>query len=147
MTPAQPHDTVCIHYTGTLDDGCVFDTSRAEGRAPLEFVLGAGAVIAGFDAAVTGMVVGEVKTVTIPPAQAYGERRDELLQEWPRAELPEGYSPTVGDVMEVHHQEQEQPLPVTVVAFDDHSITLDANHVLAGKALTFELELVSIATP
>lgn len=146
MSSAQSSDTVSVHYTGTLEDGSVFDTSKAEGREPLQFVLGTGTVIPGFDTAIAGMAVGEVKTVTIAPEDAYGERREELLQKWPRAQMPEGYAPNVGDVMEMHHQEQEHPLPVTVVAFDDDTVTLDANHLLAGKSLTFELELVSIDT-
>jgi peptidylprolyl isomerase len=144
MATAQSGDTVRIHYTGTLDDGEVFDSS--EGQPPLEFTLGQGEVIAGFDTAVAGMTPGEKKTVTIPAEDAYGEYRDEMVMEVDRAQLPPGMHPEEGDQLVVGTEEGDQ-IPVTVQAITDETILLDANHVLAGEALTFEIELVEIVPP
>ena len=140
MAQAQSGDTVRIHYTGTLADGSVFDSSR--GRAPLEFTLGSGQVIAGFDDAVTGMAVGEAQTVTIPAAQAYGPRRPELVRELPRAQFPAQIEPAVGQQLQVSGG--THPMVVTVRAVSDRAVLLDANHPLAGEDLTFALELVEI---
>lgn len=140
MPPARPGDTVRIHYTGTLADGRVFDSSRD--RAPLAFTLGSGQVIAGFDAAVDGMAVGETRTVTIPAAQAYGAHRPELVRELPRAQLPAHLAPAVGQQLQVGGG--PQPMVVTVRAVTAESVVLDGNHPLAGEALTFALELVAI---
>ncbi len=130
--------TVKIHYKGTLNDGTVFDSS--EGRDPLEFETGAGMVIPGFDQAVQGMDVGETRTVTIPCAEAYGEKRDEMVGEVPRSQLPEGLEPQVDMMLEM--RSQDQVLPVRIVAVADEHITIDANHPLAGHDLTFELTVV-----
>lgn len=142
MTQAKAGDTVRIHYTGTLADGSRFDSS--EGRDPLEFVLGSGQVIPGFDKAVTGMTAGEDKTVTIEPADAYGERHDQLVQQIPRNALPDDITPAVGMQL-MGESEDGQQTRFSVTAFDGDSVTLDANHPLAGQALTFAISLVSIA--
>ena len=141
MTQAKSGDTVRIHYTGTLDDGTQFDSSA--GRDPLEFALGSGQVIAGFDSAVDGMSVGEQKSVTIPPAEAYGERHEQLVQEVPKGALPDEIQPQVG--MQLQSQSPEgQVMNLVVTEVSDESITVDANHPLAGQALTFAIELVEI---
>lgn len=141
MTQAKAGDTVRIHYTGTLDNGTRFDSS--EGREPLEFNLGGGQVIPGFDAAVDGMAVGESKTVTIPAAEAYGERHEQLVQQVPREMLPDTIEPAVG--MQLQSQSPEgQVMNLMVTEVTDAAITVDANHPLAGQALTFSIELVEI---
>jgi len=141
MTQAKPGDTVRIHYTGTLDDGTQFDSSA--GRDPLEFALGGGQVIPGFDSAVDGMAVGESKSVTIPPDEAYGQRHEQLVQQVPRTTLPEDMEPAVG--MQLQSQSPDgQVMNLVVTEIVDDSITVDANHPLAGQALTFAIELVEI---
>jgi peptidylprolyl isomerase len=142
MATAKPGNTVHVHYTGRLDDGSVFDAS--EGRDPLAFTLGAGQVIEGFEQAVAGMGVGDSKTVRIPVDEAYGQRRADLVLEVPREQLPDDLEVDVGSRLEMQRPDG-QGMPVTVVAKDDAGITLDANHPLAGQALTFELQLVAIA--
>ncbi len=141
MSQARSGDTVRIHYTGTLDDGTEFDSSA--GREPLEFALGGGQVIPGFDSAVDGMSVGDNKTVTIPPADAYGQRHEQLVQQVPRSTLPENMEPAVG--MQLQSQSPDgQVMNLVVVEVEEESITLDANHPLSGQALTFAIELVEI---
>lgn len=141
MSQAKAGDTVKIHYTGTLDDGTEFDSSR--GREPLEFQLGSGQVIPGFDRAVDGMAVGESKTVAIPAGDAYGERQEDMVQEVPRSALPPDMEPEVGMALGARSQDgAEMRLTVTAVAAE--TITVDGNHPLAGKALNFAIELVSI---
>jgi peptidylprolyl isomerase len=141
MSHAKSGDTVRIHYTGTLDDGTRFDSS--DGRDPLEFALGGGQVIPGFDSAVDGMAVGENKSVTIPPDQAYGERHEQLVQEIPKTALPEEMEPAVG--MQLQSQSPDgQVMNLFVTEIADETITVDANHPLAGQALTFAIELVEI---
>jgi len=141
MTTAASGDTVRVHYTGKLDDGTVFDAS--EGRDPLAFQLGTGQVIPGFDQAVDGMRVGESKTVRIPAEEAYGARRDELLIEVPSEQLPDDLEVEVGTRLHMRGPDGGA-VPVTVVDKRDAGVTLDANHPLAGQALTFELQLVGI---
>ena len=141
MSQAKSGDTVRIHYTGTLDDGTEFDSSA--GREPLEFSLGGGQVIPGFDSAVTGMSVGDSKTVTIAPDDGYGPRHEQLVQQVPKSTLPEDIEPAVG----MHLQSQTpdgQVMNLVVVEVAEESITLDANHPLSGQALTFAIELVEI---
>lgn len=128
-------DQVAVHYTGTLDSGEEFDSSR--GREPLSFEVGAGQMITGFDAAVRGMAVGESRTVRLEPAEAYGERRDELVLTFPISQLPEG----VGEGGSVLFTNGGQGVILEVTG---ETFTVDANHRLAGQALTFEIELVSI---
>jgi peptidylprolyl isomerase len=138
---AKDGDTVKVHYKGTLGDGSVFDTSRD--REPLEFILGSGSMIVGFDNAVNGMQVGEIKTVTIPPDEAYGPHREELVLIIERDRLPEGLEPTIGQQLEMS-QPNGRTVIVIVTHVSDVSITVDSNHRLAGKDLTFEIELVEI---
>ncbi len=141
MAKATAGETVKIHYTGTLTDGEVFDSS--DGRPPLEFTLGAGQVIPGFDLAVSEMEVGESKTVTIPADQAYGERRAEMVMSIPRSDVPENMNPELGQQLQMQTTDG-QAVVVTVTAVDELKVELDANHALAGKDLTFALELVEI---
>ena len=138
---AQNGNLVQIHYTGTLDNSETFDSSV--GREPLEFTLGSGQVIAGFDTAVLGMQIGEKKTVRIPADEAYGEYDDELIIQVNRNELPE-MNYEVG--MELAMQQASgRSVPVIVLDMSDDWVAFDANHPLAGEALTFELELVAIS--
>ncbi|HEX7005098.1 MAG TPA: peptidylprolyl isomerase [Trueperaceae bacterium] len=141
MESAQAGKVVRVHYTGKLDDGTVFDSS--EGREPLEFTLGSGQVIAGFDQAVDGMTVGETRSARIPAADAYGQRRDDLMLEVDREQIPEGIELAVGTQLQLQQQDG-QAVPVTVAELDSDSVTLDANHPLAGQDLIFELELVGV---
>ncbi len=141
MPAAKKGDSVQVHYTGKLQDGTVFDSSRS--RNPLRFKLGSGQVIAGFENAVTGMHVGESKTVNIPPEEAYGPRRDDRIVTMKRNKLPANLNVNVGQRLELT-QEDDQTILVTVTGMTPDMITLDANHPLAGKTLTFELELVGI---
>lgn len=133
---------VRAHYRGTLDDGTQFDCSYDRGE-PIEFTCGAHQMIAGFDAAVMDMAVGERKTVRIPAADAYGERRDDLILSFPAAQVPNIDQIHVGDKLYLSGP-GGQPVPVTVLKVDEQGVLLDANHELAGKDLTFEIELVSV---
>ncbi|MEM6327945.1 MAG: peptidylprolyl isomerase [Bacteroidota bacterium] len=140
--PATSGDTVRVHYTGTLSDGTRFDSS--EGREPLQFTLGSGQVVPGFDAAVAGMTIGETKTVTLPAAQAYGEPDPEQVVEMPKAQLPPDAEVNVGDQLQLGMQDGGSVI-VRVAEISDETILLDANHPLAGEDLTFEITLESIA--
>ncbi len=141
MSQAKAGDTVKIHYTGTLEDGSTFDSSQ--GREPLEFELGSGQVIPGFDKAVEGMAVGDSKEVTIPAEDAYGPRHDQMVQDVPMSALPPGLEPEVGMALSARGENgAEMRLVVTDVKED--SITVDGNHPLAGQPLTFAIELVQI---
>ena len=141
MRQAREGDTVTVHYRGTLTDGTEFDSSA--GRSPLEFTIGAGQVVPGFENAVTGMREGEKKTATFDAGQAYGERRDDLLLSVSRDQLPEGAKVAVGDTLELGLANGES-VPVQIAELTETTLTLDANHPLAGKDLTFELELMKI---
>ena len=141
MSQAKAGDTVKIHYTGTLDDGSEFDSSR--GREPLEFQLGSGQVIPGFDRAVDGMAVGESKIVAIPAGDAYGERQEDMVQDVPRSALPPDMEPEVGMALGARSQDGAE-MRLTVTAVGEETITVDGHHPLAGKALNFDIELVSI---
>lgn len=138
---AKKGDSVQVHYTGRLEDGSVFDSSAS--REPLGFTLGDGNMIKGFDAAVYGMVIGDKKTVTIPAAEAYGMRRDDMMIEVPREHVPADILPEIGLNL-VLQDEGGRPMPVTVVFVDEEKVTLDANHELAGQDLIFDIELVKI---
>ena len=140
---AKQGDSVKVHYTGKLDDGTVFDSSRD--REPLEFTLGEKAVIPGFESAVEGMAVGETATVNIPPAEAYGERRDDMVVKIPRENFPENIDAEVGVMVTMNHPEAGQ-FDASIAGISDSEIILDANHPLAGKALNFEIELVEIVS-
>ncbi len=139
--PANVGDTVRVHYTGTLEDGTEFDSSRD--RDPIEFVLGSGQVIPGFDEAIRGMEVGETKTFTIPADEAYGPRRPELVHHMPREHIPEHVDLYPGARLEARDQGGNRLL-LTVVSVSDSEVVLDANHPLAGQDLTFKVELVEI---
>lgn len=144
MTEVRKGDNVKVHYTGKLDDGSVFDSS--EGAEPLEFTVGSGQVIVGFDEAITGMKVGESKTVRIPVEKAYGERNDEAVIQAPIEQVPPDLTPELGMRLEMGGANGEI-LRVVIVEIADTHITLDANPPLAGKELTFDLELVDCVTP
>ena len=139
----QPHagNTVSIHYTGRLEDGTVFDSS--EGREPLQFTLGAGQVIPGFENAVLGLETGQSSTTTIPPEDGYGPRRANLIVKMSRSELPGGVQPEVGQHFHLSTPDGT-PVPVIVTAVGPETVTFDANHPLAGKTLIFDIELVSV---
>lgn len=141
MSQAQSGDTVRVHYTGKLEDGSVFDSSLK--REPLEFQLGQGRVIAGFEKAVVGLAPGETKVVEIPADEGYGQRREEMVVSVNRQDLPPEISPKVGQQLQIT-QPDGSPVPVRVVEVSDEAIKLDANHPLAGKNLTFELQLLEI---
>jgi peptidylprolyl isomerase len=138
---AQRGDTVAVHYRGTFSDGTEFDTSA--GSDPISFTLGAGEVVPGFETAVEGMNVGDRKTETIAAANAYGERQEELVFSVPRNQMPPGTDVEIGDMLRIGFPDGSSA-NVQIAGLDDDSVTLDANHPLAGKDLTFELELVSI---
>jgi peptidylprolyl isomerase len=138
---AKQGDVVRVHYTGTLLDGSTFDSSV--GREPLEFTVGAGQMIKGFDAGVQGMTVGEKKTIQIPPHEAYGERDDEAIIEFPSNQIPADMKLEAGMQLTLRNQ-YGQPVPVVVMEVKEDIVLLDANHMLAGKELIFEVELVEI---
>ena len=142
MTQAKPGDTLHLHYKGTLEDGAVFDSS--EGRDPLAFELGSGQIIPGLDAGVTGMAVGEKRSVRIEPADAYGEHHPDRIQTVDRANVPDNIPTDPGTQLQVKTQSGET-LSVVVVESTDDKLVLDANHPLAGQTLTFDVELVEIA--
>ena len=141
MSQAKSGDTVKIHYTGTLDDGTQFDSSA--GREPLQFTVGSGQVIPGFDEAVEGMAVGDKKSVNIEPEQAYGPRHEQMIQEVPKSALPDDLEPEVGMGLQAQGPDGKA-LQLTVTEVSDETITVDGNHPLAGKALNFDIELVHI---
>ena len=142
MTQAKAGDTVSVHYTGKLTDGTIFDSS--EGREPLAFELGSGMVIAGFDNGITGMAIGEKKTVHIPVDQAYGPVNPDYTAVFPRNEIPADIPYEVGMQLNMHQDGTGQVMPVVVTEVTDTTITLDANHPLAGQDLIFDIELVGI---
>jgi len=137
---ASTGDKVRVHYTGRLDDGTVFDSSN--GREPIEFTLGTQAVIPGFESAVIGLEVGEKRTVVIGPEDAYGVRRDDRIAVVPRSQLPDDIVPEAGMVLRAVGGDGEMLVTVTAVSGDE--VTLDGNHPLAGKQLTFDIELAGI---
>ena len=141
MAQAGKGDTVRVHYTGTLDDGTVFDSSS--GGEPLEFTIGSKQVVPGFDSAVDGMSPGESETVMISAEEAYGPRHEEMVLEVDRAQVPPELDPQVGERLELKQQDGHS-IPVTVTAITEMMITLDGNHPLAGENLTFEIELVEV---
>jgi peptidylprolyl isomerase len=142
MAKVKSGDTVQVHYKGTLQSGELFDSS--EGREPLEFTVGSGQVINGFDTAVLDMEAGESKTVNIPVEQAYGERSQDALISVPRTEFPADINPNIGDELQMS-DDQGNIYPVVVAEVAEDHVVLDANHPLAGQALTFEISLVKIA--
>lgn len=141
MAGAQQGDTVKVHYTGKLEDGSVFDSSLQ--RDPLEFTIGEGQIIPGFEKAVVGMEAGQNKTVQVESAEAYGPRYEEMVQVVERTQIPDNISLEVGAQLQANHP-QGGPIILTVTDLSDSEVTLDANHPLAGKDLTFEIELVDL---
>lgn len=141
MTQAKIGSQVKVHYTGRLEDGTQFDSSR-EGQ-PLEFTIGSGQIIPGFEQAVIGMTPGESKTATIPADQAYGPHYDEMVIEVPRQQIPAHIEPEVGQKLEIH--QSDRVIDVTVTEVSHTSVTLDANHPLAGKDLVFDIQLMELA--
>ena len=141
MEQAKSGDTVKVHYSGRLTDGTTFDSSS--GRDPLEFKVGNGDVIKGFDEGVTGMAVGEKKTVHIPADEAYGQKEDERIVQFPRGNFPPDMEPEVGMQLNMTNG-GGQVIPVTIISVDVENVTLDANHPLAGQDLIFDIELVEI---
>ena len=142
MSAVKAGDTVKVHYVGTFDDGQVFDSS--EGSDPLEFTVGAGQVIPGFDQALVGMLTGETKNIVIPAEQAYGQRQEELVQTISREQFNlNGVEPELGMAIEMHTPEGS--IPLVIAELTETTVTLDANHPLAGEELHFALTLVDIA--
>lgn len=141
MQAVKNGDTVRVHYHGRLTNGTTFDSS--EGRDPLEFIVGSGQVIKGFDNGVVDMTIGEKRTLEIPVDQAYGPKNEELIMEFPKDNIPADLNPQVGMDLQMSNP-QGQVFPVKVAAIGDNSITLDANHPLAGEALIFDIEIVEI---
>jgi peptidylprolyl isomerase len=139
MAKAAVGCTVKVHYTGSVDDGTVFDSS--EQGEPLEFTIGNGELIPGFEQGVIGMEVGETKTVKIPATEAYGSRMEELVRTVPRTRLPPGVEPKIGAQLRLNGGDG-QYMAVTITEVSESSVTLDGNHPLAGKDLTFALRLV-----
>ncbi len=142
MEEVKQNNQVKVHYKGTLTDGTVFDSS--EGREPLSFTVGGGNMIPGFEKAVLGMKLEETKTVQIPCEEAYGQKRDDLIQEVNKSLLPEGMSPEIGQKLQSQDQTGRN-FVVTVTEVKESTITIDGNHELAGKDLIFEIKLVEIS--
>lgn len=164
MAQAKQGDTVRVHYTGTLNDGSIFDSSEAAeeescgcncsssggcgtgsdcGCEPLEFTIGEGNVIPGFEKAVLGLSIGESITVTIPAEEAYGPRNDQMVAVVDRSEMGGEINPIEGQQLEVVLQD-ESTMPVLITEVTETTVTLDANHPLAGQDLTFDIKLVEI---
>ena len=141
MTQVKAGDTVRIHYTGTLNDGTVFDSSQ--GRDPLEFTVGSGEIIPGLDNALPGMSVGEEKSVAVPADDAYGQPDPNGRQEVPRDQIPEDIPLDPGTALQMQMPDG-RAVPVTVAEVTEEAVVLDANHPLAGKDLNFEIEMVEI---
>jgi peptidylprolyl isomerase len=142
MQQVKKGDTVKVHYHGKLTDGTTFDSSA--GRQPLEFEVGSGMVIPGFDNGVVGMSIGDKKTIEIPFMEAYGPTDPERIIEFPKDRFPPDMAPEVGMQLAMSSPDGQQ-LPVTITEIKDDVIVLDANHALAGKDLVFDIELVEIA--
>ena len=133
---------VSVNYTGTLESGEQFDSS--EGRPPLEFKVGAGQMIKGFEAAVVGMALNEKKTITLAPEEAYGDRDDNQMHDFPRDQVPAEIEPQVGQTLALTSP-QGQQIPARIAAVDQEKITFDLNHPLAGETLIFDIEVVGIS--
>jgi peptidylprolyl isomerase len=141
MAQAKIGDTVKVHYSGKLDTGVLFDSS--EGSDPLQFKLGSGSLIAGFEEAVEGMNPGESKTVQIPPEKAYGKYREDLVIKIDKKDIPEGIVPAEGMTLEIGASNGVM-VPVQITEIEEDTITIDANHPLSEQTLTFEIKLMEI---
>lgn len=144
MQQVKTGDTIKVHYHGKLTNGSTFDSS--EGREPLEFEVGSGAVIPGFDNGVTGMSIGEKKTIHIPAEEAYGAKQDDMFMEFPIDRFPSDMKPEVGMQLNMSNG-SGQNFPVVIAELKDDLVVLDANHPLSGEDLVFDLELVEISAP
>jgi len=143
MAQAANGNIVRINYTGKLADGTVFDTSEAEGREPLGFRLGENQVLPKLEAEIVGMAAGDKKTVAIEANDAYGPHQEQAIQQVERSQIPDDVDLTVGNALQATGPDG-QVVPLRVIAADDTTVTLDANHPLAGHDLTFDVELVEI---
>jgi FKBP-type peptidyl-prolyl cis-trans isomerase 2 len=142
MSQVKIGDTVKVHYTGKLDGDMVFDTSTD--RDPLEFEVGSGNIIKGFDAAVIGMKIGDQKTFVVTPEEGYGPHDEKLVADIARSQVPDQIDLKVGEALQVKH-DSGRVIDVTISNVTDNHVTLDANHPLAGQTLTFDIELIAIA--
>ena len=142
MKKAQKGDKVKVHFTGTLEDGTEFASSRQD--APVEFTIGEGALIPGFEEGTIGMAEGDQKTIQLEPTEAFGEKRPELVSKVPKNAIPDHIELSVGLQLQMNSQAGD-PIPVTVTDVNEEEVTIDANPPLAGKPLTFEIELVELA--
>lgn len=140
LKQAKHGDTVRVNYTGKVSDGTQFDTSK--GRDPLQFTVGEGKIISGFENAVVGMSPGDSKTVVVAAKDDYDPRREDLVVVVDRSDLPSDLDPKVGDRLEMRRSDKSMPVHVTTTT--DDTVTLDGNHPLAGEDLTFDIELVEI---
>ena len=141
MSEAKKGDTVKVHYTGSLEDGTIFDSSKD--RDPLEFTAGEGMVVPGFDNMILGMKVGQTAKESIPCKEAYGERREDLQLEVKRSDIPADLELAVGAQLQMQAPDG-QKARVEIIGFTDKLVQLDANHPLSGKDLTFEVELIEV---
>jgi peptidylprolyl isomerase len=141
MQQVKNGDTIKIHYKGRLSDGTVFDSS--EGRAPLEFTVGSGMVIPGFDTGVKDMSIGDRRTIHIPAVEAYGPKQEHLILEFPKDQFPPDLQPEAGMQLNMSNDKGEA-FPVVITEVKDDVVILDANHQLAGQDLIFDLELMEI---
>ena len=141
MKEAQVGDLVSVHYTGKLKSGEIFDSSKD--RDPLKFTLGNKEMLAGFEKGVVGMKPGESKSVTLEPENAFGDRREDLLLEYPKNEFPQDITPSVGLQLKLSNSSGAN-LTVVITAMGEDSVTLDGNHPLAGQTLVFDIELIEI---
>ncbi|MEQ8360625.1 MAG: peptidylprolyl isomerase [Cytophagales bacterium] len=141
MSKAETGNSVAVHYTGKLEDGTVFDSS--ENREPLSFKLGEGQMIKGFENAVMGMAIGDKTTVSLEPKEAYGERSEDRILQVPKSDVPNDIPTEIGTQLSIN-QSNGQQIPAIITDANAESITLDANHPLAGKKLIFDIEMVEI---
>ena len=142
MAQANQGDEVQVHYTGKLEDGTIFDSS--EDGEPLSFTIGENRVIPGFEEAVTGMEPGDTKTTEVDPEQAYGEHREDMVMEMDHDQIPSEVDPEVGQQLQLR-LENGQTVPVLITALGEDTVTIDANHPLAGRTLIFDIEVVDVA--
>jgi FKBP-type peptidyl-prolyl cis-trans isomerase 2 len=143
MKQIKKGDKIKVEYTGSLEDGTIFDSSKNH-EAPLEFVVGAGQLIKGFDEAVVGMKIGEEKEIKIPPEEAYGPHNPEFVKDMPREMFPDDQEIKPGMVFMVNLEDGRQ-LPVRVSKVSDDKITIDLNPPLAGKTLVFKIKIIDVA--
>lgn len=141
MANAKVGDTVRVHYTGKLEDGTVFDTS--EDGASMEFKIGTGELLKAFEEGVVGMAIGETKTIQIPAEEAYGPRKDEMVFEFDRTRAPENFDAEIGQELQMYRADGK-PVTLTVIGKSEKSFTMDCNHSLAGKNLTFDVRVEEI---